>query len=470
MQSQQTFGSLTLIDEEKDVDEGHRSSFEHERRRLQHLLSSLDQKLEELIRIDRKLFEMMHYLDRRKQEEGELNSTSSPFVSLQDEVKDPVLAYRLSLILDFLKRWGEFEKCGVFLLSGKNARLECVALLPEDAGMFRTRIEEYWKEGKISPAIIQKRRMVLPVEEGSLLIIPFRVLDEKEGFWVAHLRGAFSPERRSSADLFFWVDLMAGCMESHFLRGSRLASSLEDSPLIEAEKLFNTAELSQALVYQLNDLLQTILSRIQLLKMNQRRSGDAPSTLSLLETIEANTNQINSILKNFSDYLHRLSNGALTEGEVNFQHILKNNLTLLKCILEKRRIEIEFHPDFDFPLVNGDAGKMEQALLSLIRGIRDSMSSGGNIRLETSSDEDSLHLNFLCVGKDDFQDPEVNRRFMLVSQIIERQGGGLECEKLGDAEMKCVLKLPKATFRYKNMEISETTERGGRAGCPTCEK
>ncbi|MCK4403945.1 MAG: hypothetical protein KAW02_02530 [candidate division Zixibacteria bacterium] len=437
----------TLTDEQMTevVQEKKPLHLDQRKRELGELLLSLNYKLDELSRFNHPLSQMTNPFEK-KELDGDRPSSGKFLQKIpsQDALTDPVLTYRVSWLLDFLRGLYGFEDCGIFLLDHGKGGLERLVLSSGFTEQFEDEMEALCRRGDIDCAVSQKRRIVLPAKkEGNFLIIPFKILDKKDGIWVVHFAQSILPDKKSSAELLFWGELFASCIESSHLIESSFSPHKEKSYHIETEKLFTTGELSKAVVHEINNSLQIIFGKTQVLKMNEKRSKKMPSGINNLETIQGNTNRIYSILKDFSDHLHRQFDETTETGEVNIQHILKSNLVLLKYILKSNRISWEADLDDDLPLVYGNPGELELAFLSLIWEIQDRLSSGGSIRLQASSEEDSLCLEVFCKAKEgqtdehsDFGDLKTNGRFNMVSQILERYHGNFKFEKLADEEMK----------------------------------
>ena len=468
MKSNRTTENLTLPDMQITEVAEENKPFHSDRRKtkLRELLLSLSCKLDELARVNNRLFRMITPSEKKELDGDDpgfskfLLMTPSP-----DALTEPVLTYRLSSLLDLVRGLYGFENCGVFLLDHRKGGLERLVLSPGPTGYetlqeFEEEVKAFWRRGHISCATVQKRRMVLPAKkEGEFVIIPFKVLDEKDGFWVAHFKQATAQKNKKSADLLFWVELLASLIENSYLKKSALSPQKEKSYHIETERLLTTVELSRAVVHEINNCLQVVLGRSQLLKMAEKKSPMTPSNIGILETIEGNANRVCSILKDFSDHLHRQFDETTEAGEVNIQHILKSNLVLVKYILKSNRIRLELNLDEDLPTVYGNPGELEIAFLSLIRGLRDHLSCGGSIRLQTSTEDGSPCLSLYCTGEDiqkdgypDFTDLRANDRFKMVSQILRRYDGDLGCEELSEREVKFSLRFSITTERSPNRE------------------
>ena len=429
---------------------------------LAELLFSINHKLDELTSANQDLFRM---IDSSTEEglpaDGSVADGFPRTAVSQEEPTEPVLAYRLSSLMDLLRQRYSFEECAVFLLKGGDANPEKLVSSGLSAGAqglneFEDEIRALWERGDIARAVGEKRRLVLPARSGgSLVVIPFRILDREDGFWVARFGEESSPPKSSSMELPFWTELISACIENSRLKGSSTLSSTRPSAhgekprYIETEKLFTTAEISRAVVHEINNCLQVVLGRTQLLLMNEKKAPKTPSSTKVLETIETNANRVCSILKDFSDHLHRQSGRSSGEGEVNVRRILESNLVFLQYILKSDRIRLEFDLGENLPPVCWDPGEFELVMLSLIWGLRDQLRAKGSIRLQVSAGEKDLRVNIRCAsgetqGDDypDFSDLQSKKRFRLASEILNRHQGELRFEKSGEREIHLSLTFP----------------------------
>lgn len=426
---------------------------------LVELLASVNHKLNELTSANQDLFRM---IDPPAQAEPVVDdSITGDFARMaisEDETTEPELAYRLFSLADLLRRWYKFEECAVFLLEGEKGSLKKVVSSGSRAGerglrKFENEVRALQESGDIARAVGEKRRLALPAKSGgSLLIIPFEILGQENGFWAMHFKEESSPKKKVSVELPLWTELISACIENSRL--SRLSAPDEKPSCSETEKLFSTAEISRAVVHEVNNCLQVILGRTQLLLMNEIKTRTADSGRKVLETIETNANRVCSVLKDFSDHLHRQSGKSSGPGEVNARRILESNLVFLRYILKSDRIKLELHLGENLPPVAGDPGELELALLSLIWGLRDQLRAEGSIRVQGSAEANALRLKMLCTSGEskgdkytDLADLESRPRFRLASEILKGHRGELKFDRPGEREVQLTLTLPTVAER-----------------------
>ena len=429
---------------------------------LAELLFSINHKLDQLTSANQDLSRMMD----SSTEAGPPSDDSVAGIMLQTEVSqeestEPELAYRLSSLVDFLAQRYQLEQCAVFLLRDKDANPEKLVSSGSPTGdqvsnQFDDEIGTLQERGEVARAIGEKRRLISPARGGgSLIIVPFRILEQEDGFWAARFGEGSSPEQVSSVELPFFTELISACIENSRLKGPSPPSStcsstgVEKPRAFEAERLFTTAQISRAVVHEINNSLQVILGRTQLLLINERKAKKTSSNTKVLEAIETNANRVCSFLKDFSDHLHRQSGRGSGEVEVNVRRILEGNLPFLQYILKADRIGLQLDMEENLPSVYWNPGEFESVLLTLVWGLKDGLRAGGSIRLQASAGEKGLRLNISCSSKEtqpgalpDLSEMESSPRFRLASEILNKHRGELKCEGSGEGEISLSLNFP----------------------------
>ena len=436
---------------------------------LAELLFSINHKLDQLTSANQDLSRMIDF----STEVGHPADDPSPGqvsqeVASREESTEPELAYRLSSLMDFLAQRYQLKQCAVFLLRGRDGGPEKLAYSGSPAGEgapsgLDHEIGTLHESGEIARAIEEQRRQIAPTRGGeSLVIVPFRILGQEDGFWTAHLEEDSSPQQVSYMDLPFFTELISACIESSRLKGpsARSSTHVEKPPELAVERLFTTSEISRAVVHDINNSLQVILGRTQLLLINDRKAKKTPPNRQVLETIETNANRVCSILKDFSDHLHRQSGRCSGEGEVNVGRILEGNLPFLQYILKSDRIGLEFDIEESLPSVLWDPAEFESALLTLIWALRDQLRSDGSIHLQASAGEKGVRVNISGVSKEtrpdalpDLSEMESNPRFRLASRILGKYQGELKSEECGEGEVRLSLTFPE--LREKRVSPDE---------------
>ncbi len=456
MNINQTCGSLTprRRGRAKSKAKARQPNSDHPEAKLQKQLDSLSQRFNQLGLIVGQFSEAVTSSGQTDAPGNDWPKPSPP-AAPESDLAEPLLTYRLCSLLDFLRDLYGFGDAGVFAGGKENGKLDTLASSPkpgheESGAEFAGQIEAMWKSGNLDSVVKQNKREVLSLPEtGRLVVMPFKFAEAGEGFWITQFDGDMVPGKKSFADMVLWTELISACVQNSYLT-SPSSPRREDEPYhVDGERLYTTAQLCRALMHEINNPLQVILGRTQLLKMNQRRSSGPGADGKILGALETNANKICSLLKDFSDHLHRQFGQIPERGEVNLLHIVRSDLRLLRYLLGSDKIGLEATLDGKLPLVQGNPRDLEQAFLSLTWELRDRLPLGGSLRLEAFQQAGFVCLDVHCSGKDDLtgggpdcQEFNSSDRIGMASNILHRFGGSLEFEETSVAGTKLRLTFP----------------------------
>jgi len=419
-----------------------------------------------------KLDEIASVVDRISQEMGTLgvknpgsaawssgaNATSGP----DSETCEPGLVYRLCALMDLLRRHYGFDDSGIFSLNEVTGRLDVSAISPrpgsaDTSQWFEEQVGNLWKSGDIQAAMEQQKRQTFAASQGgSFLVVPLGTGDQRSWLWVMYFRENHAPESLSAADLVLWTEILHCCVERSGPDNLPTSPRQDKSNRMDEERIHGTVQLGRALTHEINNPLQVIMGRTQLLKMNLKKPGGQPND-KILDIIESSAGRICSLVKDFSDHLHRQSD-EITEGtEVNLLHILESDLPLLKYLLNSRKINLETNLKETLPSVFGNPGELETAVLILIRELQERLSSGGTVSIGAGAEGQTVFVDIKASAKDSTsQAPGGSmicaHRVKKASTILDRFGGSLEVEEAPGGQVDFRLRLKTAPTQAKNQE------------------
>lgn len=465
MNLDQTGGGVTLKDTKnvKSGAERRKPHSDQNEARLRQQFESLAQRLDDFSSVINQLSQAMALSERERGFESTSNEPPRT-ISPQEGLSEPALIYRLCSLLDFLRDLYGFGHSGVFLCDRTKGHLESLALSPkpgeeEALHKFEGEIRTLWECEDFQPAIEQKRKEVLSAEKGgSFLVCPFSIADTKDGFWVTRFDRDILPGKRSSEDMILWLELICSCIENSHLRKLAAFAGQRGFDRLGEEKLYSVTQLCRALTHEVNNPLQVIMGRTQLLKINQRKSRDKQVNGKILDAIEESANKICSLLKDLSDHLHRQSHDLTDRGEVNLLHILKSDLALVRYLLNSDKIELRVHLDENLPCVCGSPGQLEMGFLSLMWELRDRLSGGGVVTIQTSTQQGSLCLRLHCAEKTEEEgqgtclaDLGSSDRIQTAAGMLRACGGNLEFGECSPGEATLC-------FRFKTLPVEGSNQ------------
>jgi PAS domain S-box-containing protein len=182
--------------------------------------------------------------------------------------------------------------------------------------------------------------------------------------------------------------------------------------LQQNEKLAALGRLAGGIAHDFRNQLTGILGCTELLKI-EATSKHQLETLNLIIQSAKQSAELTQQLLFFA-----------RKGESAFQDIIMNEIvdstiTILRRSFDKR-IELKFTPDPSIPLINGDPGRIQNALLNLCINSRDAMPDGGTLTLSVSK----VKLNMTDCAR--LVDPLSPGNYLSVS--ITDTGGGIPSE------------------------------------------
>ena len=152
-----------------------------------------------------------------------------------------------------------------------------------------------------------------------------------------------------------------------------------ESQLSQADKLSSIGLLAAGVAHEVNTPLAVISSYAQML--SKQLQGD-PQRGALLEKITRQTFRASEIVNNLLNF-SRTSGAEFTDVHVN--KIIHDTLALLEHQFKTAKIRVEDDLSDNLPLINGNAGRLQQVFLNLFLNARDAMPSGGTLRVVTSN-------------------------------------------------------------------------------------
>lgn len=259
-------------------------------------------------------------------------------------------------------------------------------------GTFVDRVQQLWKDGVIGWAVQQGHPTIVPdadapPEERSLVIAPLRGLGRCVGVFVL---ACPKPQDAFTAGEMDLIALLAR-QAAIALENAHLYQSLAEtnrrlresqSQLVQAGKLAAVGQLAGGVAHEVNNPLQIILSRVQLLTMRHR---DVPRLQDDLRLIESNVKRISRIIRSLLDFA-RYNSGEMEWSHVDVAHLARQTCTLIQHQLDRAGIALTLDAPADLPKVYGNAGEIEQVFLNLLLNAQHATPSGGRIEIRIRAD------------------------------------------------------------------------------------
>ncbi len=315
----------------------------------------------------------------------------------------------LGSLMELSGRFVNYFSCGVFSLDPNHQRLESMAGRGEES-LLTERIQAQWEDGIIDWVLRERRPVVIEDMETlsrvnqnqhSFVFIPLLVGGKQIGLYVLHCSKA--------KDEFTFGDLeLLGVLANQAavaIENSRLYTELATAhdqlkesqhQLLLSDKQAAIGELAGGVAHEVNNPLQIILSRVQLMIMQNKGNKRILSGLSLIEN---NVKRISKIIRALLGFArHSAAEGEW--GSLQLRPSIQQACELLKHQLDTNRIEVDIDFSDQLPAIEGNTGELEQVFINLILNAQNAMPDGGSLRIEGiyNKVEEQVELRFIDTG------------------------------------------------------------------------
>ena len=364
-------------------------SLEEENRHLQERLA---RGREEYVQLRESMNELLNL--------SELSATISTSFNIEDI---------LQALMDLSGHIMEYDNCGVFAINPSGEQLDSVALRGDGTDLLQQRVRSQWEDGIIDWALREQRPVVIDdmdtlsreqATSKSFVIIPLMVRGKQIGVYTLHCD-------RPKDDFTLGELELLGVLANQTaaaIENSRLYTDLEvahekvlesQHQLLISAKQAAVGELAGGVAHEVNNPLQIILSRVQLM-ISQNR--DRIRVSEGLQLIENNVKRISNIIRALLGFAsHNAGAAEWTRFELSLP--LQQAFALVKHQLDTRRIDIEMDVDPELPEIMGNVGELEQVFINLILNAQNAMPAGGHLRIGARVVEGMAEIRFADTGE-----------------------------------------------------------------------
>jgi two-component system NtrC family sensor kinase len=151
--------------------------------------------------------------------------------------------------------------------------------------------------------------------------------------------------------------------------------------LTQADKLSSIGLLAAGVAHEVNTPLAVISSYTQMLA---KQLQSDPQKAGVLEKITKQTFRASEIVNNLLNF-SRTTGTELTEVSLN--KVIADTLALLEHQFKVAQIQVQSELNENLPLIQGNAGRLQQVFLNLFLNAKDAMSGGGILKVATLNGE-----------------------------------------------------------------------------------
>ena len=165
-----------------------------------------------------------------------------------------------------------------------------------------------------------------------------------------------------------------------------------EKKLIQAEKLTAAGKLAATVAHEINNPLQAIDNFISLVSDNLEEGSQDKEYLRLAKE---GVKRITAITKQLLTFHHP---DVLTFDFININKLVEKALVLTRKQLTLKKIKVVKDFSSDLPEIRISFQQMHHALISLILNAQEAMPDGGELRITTTKDGDSINIEIADTG------------------------------------------------------------------------
>ncbi len=160
----------------------------------------------------------------------------------------------------------------------------------------------------------------------------------------------------------------------------------------EMERLAATGQTAAEFAHEVGTPLNLISGHAQLLRASLPENSKEANRL---ETITAQIQRIENIVR---EMLDRTRFGATEHREINLNEVLSKIFDAVEPTLQESRVRLETNLDENLPDISGDAERLQQVFLNLVKNALDAMPAGGKLKVSTSFEREEVLVEFTDNG------------------------------------------------------------------------
>ncbi len=215
------------------------------------------------------------------------------------------------------------------------------------------------------------------------------------------------------------------------------------------------ATLAGGLAHEIRNPLSTMSLNIELLA-EEVSQGDRPQDRRSMQRIGTLQKECKNLDRILSDFLQFVKINELKPDVANLNKLVSEFIESFQPVAKDAGIDISPHLNADLPLVRLDSTFMRQVLMNLALNAQQAMPEGGILELQTSFDNDQVHLEMIDTGIG-MDEKTIARMFQAfysskstgsglglptVRKIVQAHGGRISCESELGQGTRFTISLP----------------------------
>ncbi len=160
----------------------------------------------------------------------------------------------------------------------------------------------------------------------------------------------------------------------------------------EMERLVATGQAAAQFAHEVGTPLNLISGHAQLLQANLSEDSKEANRLRVI------TSQIERIENIVREMLDRTRFGTTEHGAVNLNEILSKIFDAVEPTLQESHVKLQINLAKNLPAISGDAERLQQVFLNLVKNSLDAMPQGGRLEVSTRPEHQKVLVEFADDG------------------------------------------------------------------------
>lgn len=160
----------------------------------------------------------------------------------------------------------------------------------------------------------------------------------------------------------------------------------------DMERLAATGQTAAEFAHEVGTPLNLISGHAQLLRASLPENSKEATRL---ETITAQIQRIENIVR---EMLDRTRFGTTEHRKINLNEVLSKIFDAVEPTLQESRVELKTNLEKNLPDISGDAERLQQVFLNLVKNALDAMPAGGKLEVSTASEREQILVKFVDSG------------------------------------------------------------------------
>ncbi len=169
---------------------------------------------------------------------------------------------------------------------------------------------------------------------------------------------------------------------------------------LEIERLASLGEILGGVAHEINNPLQIILGKSQILMMRIAKEQSPTKSMEDLKTIEKGAQRIAELINNLTDLTWSKPEDKKLKTDVDINYLVGSVFSLVKASLKDKKIELSLNLPENLPKVKGNPSQLKELIFYLTLNAKQRISWGGKLEMNLRKEDEYLTVEFNDQGEE----------------------------------------------------------------------